>query len=98
MDGLKMDDLKMPSYSKMNKMQKVAYIVEWIIGVAAIVLVVLNCLNMLDNAYEIVDFLIGIDCLLSAFICWTKSRKAGILYLVLGIILVIASVLILIIK
>ena len=53
---------------------------------------------MLDNAYEIVDFLIGIDCLLSAFICWTKSRKAGILYLVLGIILVIASVLILIIK
>ncbi|HQC83806.1 MAG TPA: hypothetical protein PLB45_02920 [Bacilli bacterium] len=98
MDGLKMDDLKMPSYSEMNKMQKVAYIVEWIIGVAAIVLVVLNCLNMLDNAYEIVDFLIGIDCLLSAFICWTKSRKAGILYLVLGIILVIASVLILIIK
>jgi hypothetical protein len=91
-----MNELKMPKYSEMDKMQKAAYIIEWIIAAVAAVLIILYYCHMLDKAFEIFDFLIGIDCLLSAFICWKKSKKVGTIYLVLGLIIFVVSIVILI--
>ena len=82
-----MENARLPKYKDMTKVEKIAYIMQWIMSGIIIVLIIMEFANNNKVLSDYTELLLGIDAIISSALYYKRNKQTAIILIAVGLII-----------